>query len=372
MEIPGGFTLVWRSITRRKARSLLTISGTAMGIAAIVLLSSIMAGLETQMISVLGRGNADLLVVQKGSYDFALSKLSEGQAQRLTQIPGVTHVSPVLVVVTELEGYPFFIVNGLRVDGFTIDHFKVVEGNGLAEHDRGKILLGKKISLLLKKGIHDKITLIGDEYEIVGIYETGIKFEDYGAVLPLDELQETFDHAGLVSVIEVRVEDVTRIDEVKTIIAREIPDVDADVPTEVASRQEDVQMLKGVVSIVSLVAIFLGSVIMMNTMIMSVYERTREIGVLRALGWRRKSVLLLILKETILLALMGGALGLLVALLGIQAMESFVSAPVPAVLDLGNICWGIACAVFLGLLGGIYPAVRATKMDPVEALGHEV
>lgn len=362
----------WRNITRRKARSVLTISGIAIGIAAVVFLVSLMAGLEGQFTSIARRGGADLLVVQKESSDLMLTKLKEDQAGKLLQVSGIKDVSPTLFVLTKVGDYPYLIVCGIEVLDFTADHYRVVEGRKLSEKDEGKMLLGKKAASYLKKGIGDSITIIRDEYQVVGIYETGIRFEDGGGVIPLHEVQRTFDLQGLISYVEVRIQDLTKLEETKTNILRELSDVDVQVPNEVASKQQDFQLIQSVTSMVSLVAVVFGAIITMNTMIMSVYERTREIGILRAVGWKRRSILLMILKETLLLALMGGAVGIALAVSCVYAMDNLATIPMSVQINLNTFLSGITAVAFLGLLGGIYPAIRATQMDPIEALGHEV
>jgi len=373
MQIMGWLKMMWRNITRRKARNLLTILGISIGITAIVFLMSLMRGLEAQFTSIVKRGGADIVILQKDSTYLMLSRLRESIAQRLAQVPGVRNISSVLLVVTKVEGYPFFVVNGLKVDEFTIEHFKVVEGRRLTDRDECKILLGRKAATYLDKGLNEKITILGDEYEIVGIYETGIRFEEYGGVILLDEAQKTFDLEGFVSFIEVKVEDLGRLDEIKAIISQRFSNVvDVNLPREVTSKQEDLQLIRSATSLVSMVAILFGAIIITNTMIMSVYERTREIGILRALGWKKRSVLVMILKETILLALIGGVVGISTAIVGIQFLEKIALVPFSGQVNIELFIWGIIADISLGLLGGIYPAVRAARMDPIKALGHEV
>jgi putative ABC transport system permease protein len=124
---------------------------------------------------------------------------------------------------------------------------------------------------------------------------------------------------------------------------------------------------------ISLLALLVGGVGVLNTMLMSVFERTREIGVLRALGWRRRRILGLILREAIVLGLLGGLVGIAVAF-GFTGLIMSI----PSYGEMFNPNWtavifarAIFVALSLGVLGGLYPAFRATRMQPVEALRYE-
>jgi ABC-type lipoprotein release transport system permease subunit len=123
----------------------------------------------------------------------------------------------------------------------------------------------------------------------------------------------------------------------------------------------------------SLVALILGSVGMLNTMVMSVFERTTEIGVLRALGWRRGRVLKLVLGEALVLGVVGALLGGLLGYLGLHALtlaptaRGFINPVIPP----ATYAFGLALAVGLSLLGGLYPAWHASQLEPTEALRHD-
>jgi putative ABC transport system permease protein len=124
---------------------------------------------------------------------------------------------------------------------------------------------------------------------------------------------------------------------------------------------------------VSLLAIFIGGVGMLNTMLMSVLERTREIGVLRALGWRRRQVLGMILQESLVLGAVGGVVGILLGL-GLGKLVSLAEGmwgSIELVYTPQMLVQAIIVALIAGIAGGLYPAWRATRMRPIEALRYE-
>ena len=121
------------------------------------------------------------------------------------------------------------------------------------------------------------------------------------------------------------------------------------------------------------VALVLGSIGLLNTMVMAVFERTGEVGLLRALGWRRRRILMLILGEAVILGFLGAVVGMILALVGVRALmldptsRQFIDPSLPPHV----IAIGLAMGLGLSLLGGLYPALRAASLDPTEALRHD-
>jgi len=139
------------------------------------------------------------------------------------------------------------------------------------------------------------------------------------------------------------------------------------------SQMPDMKNSNGMINSIAFLAIVIGGVGVLNTMLMSVFERTREIGVLRALGWRRRQVLGMIIREALLLSIIGGISGIVFAIFLVFLLQQ-----VPSIGEILEPKWNIEIllrailvAVSLGILGGLYPAYRATRLQPIEALRYE-
>lgn len=367
-----------RNLFRRKFRTLLTILAISLGVAAIIGLGALAEGLNIGYNSMLSGSKADLILSQPDTFDITYSSIDESVGAELLNSPEVDEVSGMIQGFTQAEGEPFFFVFGHPRDSFVLGRFKIIEGGDLDSREAQKarpkpVILGKMAAEVMDKHVGDTLRVTGSAYRIVGIYETGDAFEDGGAVLELAEAQELLGKPRQVGLYYIRIKDAKLSERLITRIERLYPDLSISGIKEFAETQSMSDMMEGYVWVIGGLAIILGGVGMMNAQLMSVMERTREIGVLRAVGWSKLRVMWMILSESMFVSLLGGAVGVGLSwlMLNFLAKKTVLMSGGTSNVNPEMLLQAFVVVVILGLVGGLYPAYRAARMQPVEALRYE-
>jgi len=370
--------VIWKNITRRKGRTFLTVLGIALGVAAIVGLGALAEGMEAGYSSMLSGSQADLVISQPNSFDISLSSVEETIGPKLRAMPEVLAVSGMMQGFVPAEEFPYFFIFGYPQDSFVLERFQVIEGEGLntSSHLRtsgNPILLGLAAAEALGKSVGDTIRLSDTVYRIIGVFQTGDAFEDSGAVLPLNEAQELLGKPRQVSLFYIQLKDPQLEERFSKRVEKVMPDLDLSGTANFADKQIMGDALKGTVWGIAGLAIVIGGVGMMNAQLMSVYERTREIGVLKALGWPNKRILWMILGESLIVCMAGGLLGVGLGYLALIAFSDSAQlfGASTATISSGLILQACAVVFILGVVAGLYPAWRASLLDPVEAIRYE-
>jgi ABC-type lipoprotein release transport system permease subunit len=265
----------------------------------------------------------------------------------------------------------FFILQGYGPNEFGIHHFVITEGERIKSNHQ--IMLGKWMAENLNKGIGDTIEVSGTRFQVVGIYEAGSGWEEMGGVSTIRDAQILAGRPRKVSFFGVKLRDPDQARDVIAKLNAQFPEAYATLSGEFVDQLPDMGRAGNLFSAISLMAIFLGGVGVLNTMLMSVYERTREIGVLRALGWRRRGVLELVIKEAMLMGILGGVVGIGVAFTMTYGLMQipYLAGAIQPIFDATVFLRAVVVALLLSVIGGLYPAYRATRLLPVEALRYE-
>jgi ABC-type antimicrobial peptide transport system permease subunit len=340
------------------------------GVGLVVMLGGMGDGLLQQLGSI-GNQVGDLMISEAKASDMSLAAIDDKVGRYAASLPGVESVSGMLMGIAAMPGTPYFLVFGLDPTGYGIRHFAITEGDRI--RTPRDILLGKVAAKNYKKHVGDTLVISGSTYRVVGIYETGVPYEDSSGVMTLAEAQRVFKKPNQVSFFGVKLSDAGQADAVRQQIEARMPQVSVSRSSEFGEKTNDMQSFRTMTGALSFISILVGGIGMMNAMLMSVYERTREIGTLRALGWRRRRVVWMIVREAILLSLLSGLAGIAVGIgLGsLITMEPTMGGYLKGSYSLALLMQATAIALFLGAVGALYPAWRASNLSPIEALRYE-
>lgn len=365
--------LIIKNVLRQKTRTLLTLLGISIGIATIIALGSVADGLKQTFQGILTTGEADFLIAQAGSADMAFSRIDESRLEELRGIDGMAAVEGMVLGITNYKGNPYFMVMGLAEPAVELGGFNVTEGRMASE--AGEIALGKIARSSTELRIGDTMDLFGESVEVVGFYETGEQMPDAGGVMGLEtvrELTKSGDKITLAFASAERGADINELTEyIDTRFSGELITIKS--VDEVSRVDQGAEVVDAASWMISVLAIVIGGIGVMNTMIISVYDRIREIGVLKAVGWRRRTVIAMVLGEAAIIGFAAVGVGSLLALAVLVPLSN--SAVVQSFLS-PSYTWELwaratAVALLVSILGGLYPAWRAANFSPVEALRYE-
>lgn len=335
-------------------------------------LEAILRGVAADMQELGFGSDAQVVIRQAEIADTSLSAIDERFGDRIAAMPEVENVSGMLMYAATLpEAQTFFILMGYAPNEYAIRRFEVVQGRPLTGNHQ--VLLGRLMAETLGKDVGETIDISGYRFRVVGIFESSVGWEELGGVVSLRDAQSFAGRPRKVTMYMVKIRDPRQAAAVVAKINEQMPAVHAAVTGEFAEQMPDLQNADSFFNAVSLMAIAVGGLGVLNAMLMSVHERTREIGVLRAVGWRRRAVLMMIMKESLILAALGGGAGVVIAfaLIGLMNQIPYVGGVMSPVWEWDVFARAALVALSLGLIGGLYPAYRATRMQPVEALRYE-
>lgn len=370
--------LILKNPFRNKTRSLLAIIGIAIGIATIVALGLITASLEQSTETTLKDGSAEITVSKIGSGMTSSSIINESYVDELSKVEGVEKTAGLLettvVDPSNTDGSNNFgdILYGAKVDSLDVVGINNVNGSKYNENEN-EIIVGKSLAEEKNYSVGSKVDVYGNEFKVTGIYETGSMLYDSAMFTGLGKLQNVTDNAGKISSVSVKIKKDANLTTVNDKIKSQYNNTLSTITTEEMARTIDdtLGMITFATTAIEALAIIIGGLGVINTMMMTVFERTREIGVLKSIGWTKKRILCMIMGESIVLTIISGIIGSIVGVLAVLLLFKVGGDDMELAFSVGVFVKAFAVAFIVGIIGGLYPAIKASNLSPTEALRYE-
>jgi putative ABC transport system permease protein len=367
---------VWKNLWRRRLRTLLTLCGIGMAIGAFVGLVGFSKAFENEWLKIYSSSGTDITVVQQ---TFLSTSMDESFGATLKSLPLVAQATPVIYNLMDLTTDVNALAYGWKADSYQFDSLQILSGRHFRD-GHPEVMLGDLLAEDLKKKVGDTLEIQSSPFTVCAIYHGGSGLQAAAVIMPLDQLQALSSLQGKVSTIDIRLRPAPAGESPEHYLKRAQAQIEAALPglravpaAERAHNNQFVQLAHASAWGTSSIALLIGILGIANTMAMSVYERTREIGILRALGWNRGQVLILIQLEAAILGLGGGLFGIVFGwcalhlLAALPQTASIVSTSLPILL----LAEALGVAVLAGLIAGALPAWRAAQLSPVEALRYD-
>ena len=399
MLFTDSLTLAFRAISSQRLRSFLTLLGIAVGIAAVILLTSIGEGIHRYVLAEFTQFGTNVVGVHPGrtktggattGLPSSARPLSLEDAEALKRLPNVVAVTPSVFGNAEVSGngrVRRVSVYGVGPGLLVVFRAKVRSGQFLPDEEAGsaraQVVLGPKLKNELfgaENALGARVRIGGLQFRVIGVMEAkgqflGIDLDDT-AYIPAARALELFNREGLNEINISAAEGVPAAGVVaaarELIKARHGRD-----DVTIISQEEMMSTLSNILDVLTMavgalggISLLVGGVGIVTIMTIAVTERTNEIGLLVALGARRQTILGLFLGEAVALAAIGGLFGLLLGVGLAQTISFFVPA-LPVHTPLSFVLLAEALAAAIGLAAGVLPARRAALLDPVEALRTE-
>ena len=400
------YKLAKTAIKENRTRSFLTCLGIAIGVASIILILSLMGSISNLIQSEIGEIGADLIVVRPGATkdtvtsiveeltsanSFQKSNLAASDTEVIKKIENISAVAPIAIanntIASEKNTFSSVPILGTTTDFIKIEPLAMRFGSFFNENnEENSVVLGHTLSLALFNTINSTvgktITIMGEKFMVVGVLdeiEKSISFDnvdfDNALIMNVNSLDK-LTGSTQVQQINIKAANTDSLDVISDNIKRTLLEKKNGDQNFAVSYGDEIThpagslftIISGMLTLVAAISLVVGGIGVMNIMLVSVAERTHEIGIRKAVGASSRNILLQFLFEALILSILGGILGLILGYILAFVLSTFTPfAPF--------ISWEIIAITFLttlviGIIFGIYPALKAATKNPIDSLKH--
>ena len=400
------FKLAKTAIKENRTRSFLTCLGIAIGVASIILILSLTGSISNLVKNEIGEIGADLIVVRPSSTkdsvtsiveeltsanSFQKSNLSIPDIKTISEVKGVAAVAPIAVstntVSSEKNTFTSVPVLGTNLDFIKIEPLALRYGAFLTESNHeNSVVLGHTLSLALFNTINSTVgktvTIMGEKFMVVGVLdevEKSINFDnvDFDNALIMDvKTLDKITGSTQIQQINIKTENTDSLKTISSDIKKNLTEQKQGDQNFSVSYGDEIThpasslftIVSGMLTLVAAISLIVGGIGVMNIMLVSVAERTHEIGVRKAVGASSRNILMQFLFEALILSILGGIFGLILGY--ILAFLLSVITPFAPFISLEIIAISFLTTLVIGIIFGIYPAIKAASRNPIDSLKH--
>ncbi len=372
--------LSYSNLFRRKTRTIISLLAIVIGVMVIIVMVSLADGQFRDLQNAVSQVQG-IRVLQKGAAGPLFSEIDMSFEQKLESVQGVKKaIGTIFQIAQTVDGEPVqFGTATVRIIGsdYSKGSFEtaagvggeIIQGRSLKATDSGVVVVGEDFMDIYNKFLNNKVKVNGETFRIVGVYKTGSALLNSSVLMTLNDSRDVLNFSkNKTGQFSVEVDDPSQEKKIAELINLRFKN-DLEATPASGFSQDFAIILDGfrllVVAVAGISAIVAGIGIV-NTMLMSVLERFKEIGSLKAGGWTNENVMKMVLFESIILGIFGGLIGIILGV-GLSLYISFLSGLKVFISEI-LLIQVFLFSVSIGLFAGLYPAYMASKMDPVEAL----
>jgi putative ABC transport system permease protein len=383
------FDLILNNIIQRKLRTGLTVFGIALGIFAVIVMGGMSEHFNLTFERSISLTADKIRVLPEGGF-FGAS-LSESKVAEVKRVPGVSDAFALLQVPLDPDSLGFFggnVVIGIPPEKqqLSLKDTELTQGRWLVIGDGYRTVLGSSVAREFNLNVGEELEIKSKRvqrtssvtqirnFTVVGIMEYTGSFFDNAVMIPLDRAQKFYERGDTVSMILAVPDANADPEELTKRIGLNVEKVTTFSPAELKRQIEQSLVIFSLITIsAAVLAAIIGGLSVMNTMLMSVSERTKEFGLMKALGAETKDILFMTMGEAALMGVLGGILGILGGGVLVFYLNEYLASQGTVLFSITPrlLLIAIGFATLLGVISGTYPAYRAARMSPMEALRYE-